>query len=73
MIFDCRPVFTFFVICSNGVEQMKNCADQFFRANKFRAVDHDPYIALKYQRIVGKLSSELNSFSMLGFNNESTI
>ncbi len=29
--------------------------------------------ALKYQRIVGKLNSELNSFSMLGFNNESTI
>ncbi len=30
MIFDCRPVFTFFVICSNGVEQLKNCVDQFF-------------------------------------------
>jgi hypothetical protein len=28
-------------ICSNGVEQMKNCVDQFFQANKFWAVDHD--------------------------------
>jgi len=28
--------------CSNGVKQMKNCVDQFFQANEFRAVDHDP-------------------------------
>jgi hypothetical protein len=28
--------------CLNGVEQMKNCVEQIFRANKFRADDHDP-------------------------------
>jgi hypothetical protein len=28
--------------CSNGVEQMKNCVEQIFWANKFRADDHDP-------------------------------
>ncbi len=28
--------------CSNGVEQMKNCVEQIFWANNFRADDHDP-------------------------------
>jgi hypothetical protein len=42
MIFDFWPVDKKSDICSNGVEQMKNCVDQFFRANKFQAVDHDP-------------------------------
>jgi hypothetical protein len=46
MIFDFRPVDKKNDICSNGVEQMKNCVDQFFRANKFRAVDHDPFSVL---------------------------
>jgi len=28
--------------CSNGVEQIKNCVEQIFQANEFRADDHDP-------------------------------
>jgi len=42
MIFDFRAVDKKSDICSNGVEQMKNCVEQIFRANKFRADDHDP-------------------------------
>ena len=43
MIFDFRAVDKKSDICSNGVEQMKNCVEQIFRANKFRADDHDPF------------------------------
>jgi len=60
MIFDFRPVDKKSDICSNGVEQMKNCVDQFFQANKFQAVDHDPI-----KRIVNFSQSTnncLNSF-----------
>jgi hypothetical protein len=35
-------------ICSNGVEQLKNCVEQFFWAIKFRAVDHLPLFPQKY-------------------------
>ncbi len=31
--------------CSNGVEQMKKHVEQIFRANEFRADDHDPYFS----------------------------
>jgi hypothetical protein len=34
--------------CSNGIEQMKNCVDQFFWANKFWAVDHDPFLFIAF-------------------------
>jgi hypothetical protein len=33
---------------------MKNCVDQFFRANKFRAVDHDPFVRDKNVKNVKK-------------------
>jgi hypothetical protein len=42
MIFDFRAVDKKSDICSNGVEQMKNRVEQIFRANEFRADDHDP-------------------------------
>ncbi len=43
MIFDFRAIDKKSDICSNGVEQMKNRVEQIFRANEFRADDHDPY------------------------------
>ena len=42
MIFDFRAVGKKSDICSNGVEQMKNCVKQIFWANEFWADDHDP-------------------------------
>ncbi len=47
MIFDFRAVDKKSDICSNGVEQMKNCVEQFFRANEFWAVDHVPIKLMK--------------------------
>jgi hypothetical protein len=46
MIFDFQPVVTFFDICSNGVEQLYFCVDQFFRAIAIRAVEHLPKIGM---------------------------
>jgi hypothetical protein len=42
MIFDFQPVVNFFDICSNGVEQLYFCVNQFFRASAIRAVEHHP-------------------------------
>ena len=42
MIFDFRAVDKKSDICLNGVEQIKNRVEQIFRANEFRADDHDP-------------------------------
>ncbi len=46
MIFDFRAVDQKSDICSNCVEQMKNCVEQIFWANKFRADDHDVALGL---------------------------
>ncbi len=43
MIFDFRAVDKKSDICSNGVEQMKNCVKQIIQANEFRADDHDSF------------------------------
>ncbi len=34
--------FHFFVICSNGVEQLKNCVDQFFEQTNFEQLIMSP-------------------------------
>jgi hypothetical protein len=52
MIFNFRPVVNVFDICSNGVEHLYFCVDQFFRAIAIRAVEHHPSRTIKCENHV---------------------